>query len=108
MLELPKWLVLKKYVIIEYFYIHYLLLITYYLLFSYKENSILCSTFLVLLIHPGTWSLNEGWHIYKIVEPVILAGSSSANNVLQCAWDIIYSIKYGVIEHMHKIAFALL
>ena len=28
------------------------------------------STFLVLLIHLG--SLNEGWHIYKIVEPVIL------------------------------------
>ena len=34
----------------------------------------LCSTFLVLLIHPGLWSLNEGWHIYKIVEPVILIG----------------------------------
>ena len=32
----------------------------------------LCSTFLVLLIHLGSWSLNEGWHIYKIVEPVIL------------------------------------
>ena len=32
----------------------------------------LCSTFLVLLIHLGPWSLNEGWHIYKIVEPVIL------------------------------------
>ena len=30
----------------------------------------LCSAFLVLLIHLG--SLNEGWHIYKIVEPVIL------------------------------------
>ena len=30
----------------------------------------LCSRFLVLLIHLG--SLNEGWHIYKIVEPVIL------------------------------------
>ena len=29
-------------------------------------------TFLVLLIHPGPWSLNEAWHIYKIVEPVIL------------------------------------
>lgn len=41
------------------------------------------------------------------VEPVILTGSSSANNVLQCAWDIIYSI-HGVIERMHKIAFALL
>ena len=34
----------------------------------------LCSTFLVLLIHLGSWSLNEGWHIYKIVEPVILTG----------------------------------
>ena len=32
----------------------------------------LCSTFLVLLIHLGPWSLNEGWHIYKIVELVIL------------------------------------
>ena len=30
------------------------------------------STFLVLLIHLG--SLNEGWHIYKIVKPVILTG----------------------------------
>ena len=29
----------------------------------------LCSKFLVLLIHLG--SLNEGWHIYKIVEPVV-------------------------------------
>ena len=28
------------------------------------------STFLILLIHLG--SLNEGWHIYKIVAPVIL------------------------------------
>ena len=34
----------------------------------------LCSTFLVLLIHLGPWSLNENWHIYKIVEPVILSG----------------------------------
>ena len=32
----------------------------------------LCNTFLVLLIHLGPSSLNEGWHIYKIVEPVIL------------------------------------
>ena len=32
----------------------------------------LCSTFFVLLIHLGSWPLNEGWHIYKIVEPVIL------------------------------------
>ena len=32
----------------------------------------LCSTILVLLIHLGLWSLNEDWHIYKIVEPVIL------------------------------------
>ena len=31
-----------------------------------------CSIFLVLLIHLGTWSLNEGWHIFKIVESVIL------------------------------------
>ena len=31
-----------------------------------------CSKFLVLLIHLGPWSLNEGWHIYKIVESVIL------------------------------------
>ena len=34
----------------------------------------LCSTFLVLLIQLGPWSLNEGRHIYKIVEPVVLAG----------------------------------
>ena len=34
----------------------------------------LCSTFLVLLIHLGPWSLNEGWHIYKIVELIILTG----------------------------------
>ena len=34
----------------------------------------LCSTFLVLLIHLGPWSLNEDWHIYKIVEPVVLTG----------------------------------
>ena len=32
----------------------------------------LYSTFLVLLLHLGPSSLNEGWHIYKIVEPVIL------------------------------------
>ena len=32
----------------------------------------LCSRFLVLLIHLA--SLNEAWHIYKIVEPVILTG----------------------------------
>ena len=32
------------------------------------------STFLVLLIHLGPWSINEDWHIYKIVEPVILVG----------------------------------
>ena len=31
----------------------------------------LCSTFLVLLIHLGLWSLNEAWEIYKIVESVI-------------------------------------
>ena len=34
----------------------------------------LCSTLLVLLIHLGPWSLNESWHIYKIVEPGILTG----------------------------------
>ena len=34
----------------------------------------LCSTFLVLLIHLGSWSLNKDWHIYKIVEPVVLTG----------------------------------
>ena len=34
----------------------------------------LFSTFLVLLIHLGQSSLNEGWYIYKIVEPVILTG----------------------------------
>ena len=34
----------------------------------------LCSTFLVLLIHLGSWFLNEDWHIYKIVKPVILTG----------------------------------
>ena len=32
----------------------------------------LCSTFFVLLIHLGPWRLNKGWHIYEIVEPVIL------------------------------------
>ena len=32
----------------------------------------LCSIFLVLLIHLGLSSVNEDWHIYKIVEPVIL------------------------------------
>ena len=34
----------------------------------------LCSTFLVLLLYLGSWSLNKNWHIYKIVEPVILTG----------------------------------
>ena len=34
----------------------------------------LCSTLLVLLIHLGPWSLNEGWYIYKIVEPIIFTG----------------------------------
>ena len=34
----------------------------------------LCSRFLVLLIHLGPWSLNESWHIYKIVEAVISTG----------------------------------
>ena len=34
----------------------------------------LCNTFLILLIHLGPWSLNEGRHIYKIVEPVVLTG----------------------------------
>ena len=34
----------------------------------------LCSIFLVLLIHLGSRSVNEGWHIYKIVEPVIFTG----------------------------------
>ena len=34
----------------------------------------LCSIVLVLLIHLGPWSLNKSWHIYKIVEPVILTG----------------------------------
>ena len=34
----------------------------------------LCNTFLVLLIQLVPWSLNEGWHIYKIVEPVIFTG----------------------------------
>ena len=33
-----------------------------------------CSTFLVLLIHLAPWSLNESWHVYKIVEPDILTG----------------------------------
>ena len=32
----------------------------------------LCSMFLVLLIHLAPWSLNEGWHIYKIVESIVL------------------------------------
>ena len=34
----------------------------------------LYSTFLVLLIHLWPWSLNEDWHIYKIVEPDVLTG----------------------------------
>ena len=34
----------------------------------------LCSISLVLLIHLRPWSLNEGWHIYKIVEPVVSTG----------------------------------
>ena len=34
----------------------------------------LCSTFLVSLIHLEPWSLNEDWHVYKIVEPIILTG----------------------------------
>ena len=34
----------------------------------------LCSAFLILLIHLGSWSLNETWQIYKIVEPVVLTG----------------------------------
>ena len=29
------------------------------------------STFLLFLIHLAVGSLNEGWHIYKIVEPVV-------------------------------------
>ena len=32
----------------------------------------LCSKFMVLLIHLGPWFLNKGCHIYKIVELVIL------------------------------------
>ena len=33
----------------------------------------LCSIFLVLLIRLiRPWSLNEGWHVYKIVETLIL------------------------------------
>ena len=32
----------------------------------------LCGTFLLLLIQLGPSSLNEDWHIYKIVEPVVL------------------------------------
>ena len=27
---------------------------------------------MVLLIHLGSWSLNDVWHIYKILEPIIL------------------------------------
>ena len=34
----------------------------------------LCSTILILLIHLGLWSLNEDWHIYKIVKPVVFSG----------------------------------
>ena len=34
----------------------------------------LCSILLVLLIHLRPWSLNEGWHVYKIVETVTLTG----------------------------------
>ena len=34
----------------------------------------LYSTLLVLLIHLRPWSLNEGQHIYKIVEPIVLTG----------------------------------
>ena len=31
----------------------------------------LCSIFLILFIYLGPWSLNDDWHIYKLVEPVI-------------------------------------
>ena len=34
----------------------------------------LCGIFLGLLVHLGPSSLNEDWHIYKIVEPVIFTG----------------------------------
>ena len=39
----------------------------------------LCSTFLVLLIHLGPRSLKEGWQIYKIVEPVIFTAVASSD-----------------------------
>ena len=34
----------------------------------------LCSTFLVLLIHLQPWSLNEDWHVYKIIGTVTVTG----------------------------------
>ena len=52
----------------------YLFLFTICPIWTFGRISMLYSTFLVLLIHLSPWSLNEDWHIYKIVEPVILIG----------------------------------
>ena len=56
----------------------------------------LCSTFLVLWIHLRPWSLNEGWQIYKIVEPAISTGIGTGSldkNYFQFEY-IKYKIKF--------------
>ena len=68
------------------------------LLLSHRKNSILCNTFLslfVLLIHLVSSSLNKGWHIYKIVEPVILTDVVVlvlSKNALQIEYSLINTI----------------
>lgn len=46
-----------------------------YIILFHWRNSILCSTFLLLLIHLRLWSLHEGWRIYKIARPVIFTNA---------------------------------
>ena len=53
----------------------------------------LCSKFLVLLIHLG--SLNEGWYIYKIVKPVDLIG------VVVLALNVETNLKYTIYVYAH-------
>ena len=68
------------------------------LLLSHRNNSILCNTFLslfVLLIHLVPSPLNQGWHIYKIVEPVILTDVVVlvlSKNALQIEYSLINTI----------------
>ena len=60
------------------------------------------STFLMLLIHLGPSSLNESWHIYKIVEPVVLNGMvflSSYRMIrgknLKTVWQVVQNEETG-------------